>query len=112
MPVSQLFKEIQSPKNLIGSNIIIEYKFTLLNVSNTNQPSVLSLLGTSRFKDTAGSIFSHPIRDGLSHGVTAKAMHEVTVLTKVKYKQCRLLLAFSCLSPPILLTDLFSISMS
>lgn len=67
MPVSQLFKAIQSPKNVTRSkfqNIIMERKFTLPNMSNTNQASIPSLLGTSRFKATPGSILSHPRRDG------------------------------------------------
>lgn len=52
-------------------------------MNNTKHPSVLSLLGTYRFKATAVLIFSHPSRDGLFHGTTAKGMQEGIVHMKV-----------------------------
>lgn len=52
-------------------------------MSNTNQLSVLSLVGTYRLKATAACIFWHPNRDRLSHGLTAKATQEGIIHTKV-----------------------------
>lgn len=104
MPCPTYLRQFKVPKiwqDPRFQNTIIEYNFTLLNTRNTNRPSVLSLLGTYRFKATAGLILLHATRDGLSHGIRAKAMHEAIVHTKIQTVQiiASLFIPFSFCSP-------------